>query len=673
MSVTSTKFLLLYSRPTDRNGTDDYLSFSEMQLRASAGGATLCVGGTAVASRNSATALFDGNPTSYHQTVILRTSGFAGYDFGASAPKSVVELAVRNRDTTSLIGGIPTWEKEAPRNLLLTAIDSVTGDHIPCSVQPNVAWTTNSQLLTFPVSPAPANTVYRIRGTSFYSSGSLSYFDLAEVEMATSPGGASIYNVADTGVFSPLYAANDNADCMEAVDGSTAYSNGTFSAAVVGSSALTNNDPKNHWLAFAWESPKDIVEVRLKTSSDLTQYVRFPNTLVVEVWDGAAWVTRGTLDVTTGKAAGQTYVISLGAARLRTTQFSASYALGAAGRQVGQWSAAWRVDAQDRSIAYLTAAASIGAFVRAPSAALFSASYRLQVQRDGQGDATAQFSSSYGLEVYAEQQRALLDVTSALQAYTPATRLVSASYVIRSRAAFPALLGVTYALATLVPAPAPMLFQTSWRVHAFARAISRGALDVSYAVRAWESGSRFLDVTYALRTALAQTGLLTVLYSLDARQEARTWAANATTGAVSRFSGYDFLGYAEIGGVLYGIAEDGVYRLDGPPVLGSILTKIVDFRDATGPVVGRTDSRNLKRVSEVYLGAQDASSLTARVWADGVASPVYPAADANPQLHSVKIPVGRGLRGRYWQIEIGGITGLDTADVNLTPTTNRVK
>jgi hypothetical protein len=139
--------------------------------------------------------------------------------------------------------------------------------------------------------------------------------------------------------------------------------------------------------------------------------------------------------------------------------------------------------------------------------------------------------------------------------------------------------------------------------------------------------------------------------------DTQAWTANTDTFAMSRYVNYPFNSLAEIAGVLYGAAADGLYRIDaaldaGTPIDAWVLTGQQDM-----------GSEATKRMRVMYAGAttDGALQVTVRDNSYGAVSyhtfpfEVRRGDDFAPQ----RAKLGRGMRSRYWQFKVGNVDGAD--------------
>ena len=146
------------------------------------------------------------------------------------------------------------------------------------------------------------------------------------------------------------------------------------------------------------------------------------------------------------------------------------------------------------------------------------------------------------------------------------------------------------------------------------------------------------------------------------------WVFNARTGAVSRYLRYGFDSFAQIGGHYFGVAEDGVYLLEGNTDAG----QRIEARAGTGLL--DLGAKELKHVSAVYLDAASDGALSVRVQA-GQQQYTYQARRASQYNAQQRVDIGRGLRATHYSFELlnsGADFELDAMDVNVAKSARRI-
>lgn len=150
------------------------------------------------------------------------------------------------------------------------------------------------------------------------------------------------------------------------------------------------------------------------------------------------------------------------------------------------------------------------------------------------------------------------------------------------------------------------------------------------------------------------------------------WTANVDNWAMSRYQDYGFFDLVAIDGLLYGIADDGIYRLDADTYIqGKLVTGQLDLGQAT--LVHPTAA-----VLEYQLSGDNSTlSIAVSTTQSGVKQTYsynLPKEPAN-YLTSGRIQFGKGLRGRHFsfEIKIGGLYGyINDFSIDITGTKRRV-
>ncbi|MBD1295554.1 hypothetical protein [Pseudomonas aeruginosa] len=152
----------------------------------------------------------------------------------------------------------------------------------------------------------------------------------------------------------------------------------------------------------------------------------------------------------------------------------------------------------------------------------------------------------------------------------------------------------------------------------------------------------------------------------------QAWTANVDSWAMSRYAPYTFRSLAVIDGRLYGIADDGVYALDGDsqPVAGRIETGKLDI--GQGALV-HPHSAYL----EYALDADGTVAMDVTTTQSGSAATYSYPLESEPadELTNGRFKFGRGLRGRHFTFTLR-LTGrhgyINDLSVESAPTNRRV-
>jgi hypothetical protein len=135
------------------------------------------------------------------------------------------------------------------------------------------------------------------------------------------------------------------------------------------------------------------------------------------------------------------------------------------------------------------------------------------------------------------------------------------------------------------------------------------------------------------------------------------YGVNMASGALTRYEGFGFTGYARCDQQLYGAKADGVYRIRHGDDDGAAITVVIDFGETL------FGASNLKSIESVYLGASTDGALFVNLIADG-ASYTY---EAVSKGGNARAKPGKGLEGRVWSValKVTDATHLDLDMVEL--------
>jgi len=146
---------------------------------------------------------------------------------------------------------------------------------------------------------------------------------------------------------------------------------------------------------------------------------------------------------------------------------------------------------------------------------------------------------------------------------------------------------------------------------------------------------------------------------------------NARSKGVTEYSNHNFNSFARIGTRWYAAGPGGLYLLGGEDDHGTPIAWLV----RTGQMDGKDPG--LKRLPEVLLGLRSSGKIRVRVYPDDVVHYDYilPAVKTDT-IHQHRVKVGKGMRSRYYSVELQGVDGsdleLDSMQVNMTETGRRL-
>lgn len=183
------------------------------------------------------------------------------------------------------------------------------------------------------------------------------------------------------------------------------------------------------------------------------------------------------------------------------------------------------------------------------------------------------------------------------------------------------------------------------------------------------AGSELFDRLAAAELVVEQAVAEGQALGIDLGQ---AWTANADTWAMSRYAPYTYESLAVVDGVLYGIANDGVYALDGGEevVEGELRTGKLDL--GGGALV-----RPVSAYLEYSLADEGEASMDVVTTQSGSAQSYTYSLPEKPasELTNGRFTFGRGLRGRHFgfSLRLTGKSGhINDASVYVAPTKRRV-
>ena len=148
----------------------------------------------------------------------------------------------------------------------------------------------------------------------------------------------------------------------------------------------------------------------------------------------------------------------------------------------------------------------------------------------------------------------------------------------------------------------------------------------------------------------------------DLHEAGVVWVVNMDTGASSQYEQYGFNSFFTRNGVHYGVADDGIYKLEGDDDNGQPIESL-----AALPRSNLGDGY-LKNVPNFYVGAASTGKLILKAVADGQEY-LYEARSSSEELKTHRIDLGRGLEGTFWQFTLINQDGCDfkIADIEFVP------
>lgn len=286
---------------------------------------------------------------------------------------------------------------------------------------------------------------------------------------------------------------------------------------------------------------------------------------------------------------------------------------------------------------------------------------------------TAKFEDYYNVHAYVETEGSFDDSYN-VQTILTLRGVFDASYRVDAFVTTEGDLDVTYDVQSTVTFDG--LFDATYNVEATGTVT--GLFDVSYNV----SGIRFvtgvIEDTYNVLAFAPVQGLFDVTYNVLDYLEPRTYVMNVHNGAVSRYTNFDFLGYATVGGIVYGIKPAGLYKI-GIQTLDDVGAEAdvggVDINCAVTTGLLDFGTSYMKRVEDLYIGGTFKADETFTVTVDGSDTYEYTFDDYAEQsyIRTMKTNLGKGLKGRYWTFSLEGTRfELDAMEVRPFKLSRRV-
>lgn len=183
--------------------------------------------------------------------------------------------------------------------------------------------------------------------------------------------------------------------------------------------------------------------------------------------------------------------------------------------------------------------------------------------------------------------------------------------------------------------------------------------------------------TQAQIEALLRSVASAVVGLLPPDKTGEAWVFNQAAGGMTRYEGYDFNSFAEVGGHYYGAKSDGIYLLEGDDDNGQSVRARVNF--------GRRNfgTMNHKALPEVYVGMAASGATYLRVTAvvtNSAGRPVeqtfdYRVRDNTEILKTHRFEPGRGLRATFYELELiadGQVFDLESIDFQPVELTRRL-
>ena len=152
--------------------------------------------------------------------------------------------------------------------------------------------------------------------------------------------------------------------------------------------------------------------------------------------------------------------------------------------------------------------------------------------------------------------------------------------------------------------------------------------------------------------------------------DSRTWAVNLDTGTSSQYDGYGYNSFFERDGKYYGVADDGIYLLEGEKDAGKSIAALLDQ--------GLSDygTFHTKKATDVYIACASGGRLQLKVVVDGVEK-VYQANSHSNTIKEHRVQISRSQLGSEWQLvwsnQGGDDFDISEIDFHIFPMNRRIR
>lgn len=143
--------------------------------------------------------------------------------------------------------------------------------------------------------------------------------------------------------------------------------------------------------------------------------------------------------------------------------------------------------------------------------------------------------------------------------------------------------------------------------------------------------------------ALISSGITISNNTSQVRRELLQYATSLVTGAVSRYEGFDFLGFTKVGMQAYGWKRDGLYQLGANGDDGEMLNAAIELAAQDFGIA------NHKQLDSLLIGASTDGRMFVRMIDDHGISTTHPVQVRGSEVRAV-LPKGRN--SRYWRAQI---------------------
>lgn len=154
-------------------------------------------------------------------------------------------------------------------------------------------------------------------------------------------------------------------------------------------------------------------------------------------------------------------------------------------------------------------------------------------------------------------------------------------------------------------------------------------------------------------------------------QTYRTWVMNTANEALSEYTNSSFNSYANFNDKHYAAGPSGLFEVSGDNDNGTNIGWAVR--------TGLHDDKNgnLKGLAEILMSVRFNGPIRIKVWTDDTTVYEYTLINfRNDVLHQVRVPTGKGMRSRFYRVELSGMNGaaceLEALQLPMEPVKRRV-
>lgn len=138
------------------------------------------------------------------------------------------------------------------------------------------------------------------------------------------------------------------------------------------------------------------------------------------------------------------------------------------------------------------------------------------------------------------------------------------------------------------------------------------------------------------------------------------WVVNVETGQSSQYDGYTFNSFFEREGEYFGVANDGIYQLDGVDDVGTDIESLIDFGESDCGLPGR------KKILNVHIGTSDGSDMYLKVDTD-TGTQTYKLVASVRGATDYRAKLIHNLQGMYWNFTLTAVNDFELSGVDFRP------